>query len=64
MVTDGVLEYLHVKNPVEKLSEIIRELEMDNAGAMAKELLDRVLMLTGGYAMDDMTVLVLGIWEK
>lgn len=64
MVTDGVLEYLHVKNPQEKLSDIISDIQTDNAGVLAKTILERVLLFTGGYAMDDMTVLVTGIWEK
>lgn len=64
MVTDGVLEYLHVKNPQDKLCDIIGDIETDNAGVMAKTILERVLLFTGGYAMDDMTILVMGIWEK
>ncbi len=64
MVTDGVLEYLHVKNPQEKLADIIADIDTDNAGVLAKTVLERVLLFTGGYAMDDMTVLVTGIWEK
>lgn len=64
MVTDGVVEYLHVKNPEEKLSEIIEEVATDNAGVLAKSILERVLLFTGGYALDDMTILVTGIWEK
>ncbi len=64
MVTDGVLEYLHVKNPEEKLAEIISDIHTDNAGVLARTILERVLLFTGGHAMDDMTVLVTGIWEK
>ena len=64
MVTDGVLEYLHVKNPEEKLSEMISDINTDNAGVLAKSLMERVLLFTGGHAMDDMTILVTGIWEK
>ena len=64
MVTDGVLEYLHVKNPEEKLAEMISEINTDNAGGMARALLEHVLLFTGGYAMDDMTIIVTGIWEK
>ena len=30
----------------------------------AQEILGRVLLDTGGYAMDDMTVVAIGIWEK
>jgi stage II sporulation protein E len=31
---------------------------------LAQKALERVLLFTGGYAMDDMTILVTGIWEK
>ena len=64
MVTDGVLEYLHVKDRQEKLMDIIAGVKSDNAGVLAQEILDRVLLDTGGYAMDDMTVVAIGIWEK
>ena len=64
MVTDGVLEYLHVKDRQGKLMDIIAGGKSDNAGVMAQEILDRVLLDTGGYAMDDMTVVAIGIWEK
>ena len=63
-VTDGVLEYLHVKDRQGKLMDIIAGVKSDNAGVMAQEILDRVLLNTGGYAMDDMTVVAIGIWEK
>ncbi len=64
MVTDGVLEYLHVNDPKGKMCEIIGDVSSENAGVMAQEILDRVLLYTGGYAMDDMTVVVVGVWEK
>ncbi len=64
MVTDGVLEYLHVKNPEHKLSEMISDINTNNAGTFANELLEHVMLFTGGHAMDDMTVVVTGIWEK
>ncbi len=64
MVTDGVIEYLHVRNPKELLADIIANAESENAGVLAEYILKQVLERTGGYAMDDMTVLVTGIWEK
>lgn len=64
MVTDGVLEYLHVKHPKETMCNIIQEIQTDNAGVMAEEILHKVMLHTAGYAMDDMTILVTGIWEK
>jgi stage II sporulation protein E len=64
MVSDGVLEYLHVKNPEEKFAEILSDIATDNAGVLAQKALERVLLFTGGYAMDDMSILVTGIWKK
>ncbi len=64
MVTDGVIEYLHVRNPKETLMDIIGTIQTDNAGVLAEKILEEVLVRTGGHAMDDMTVLVTGIWEK
>ena len=64
MVTDGVIEYLHVRSPKETLADIISGIQSDNAGVLAEKILEQVLIRTGGHAMDDMTVLVTGIWEK
>ncbi len=64
MVTDGVLEYLHVKNPEEKLAEMIKEIKTENAGTFAEKLMGHVMLLTGGHAPDDMTIVISGIWEK
>ena len=64
MVTDGVIEYLHVRNPKETLADIISGIHTENAGVLAERILEQVLFRTGGYAMDDMTILVTGIWEK
>lgn len=64
MVTDGVLEYLHVKNPEEKISEMISMIETDNPEVLARKLLEQVMLFNGGHAMDDMTVIAAGMWEK
>lgn len=64
MMTDGVLEYLHVKDPEDKMAEMLSDIETDNAGALAKSILEKALFITGNYAMDDMTVLAVGVWEK
>lgn len=44
--------------------QIISEIRTDNAGVLAKSILEQVLECTGGFAIDDMTVLTTGIWEK
>lgn len=64
MITDGVIEYLHVRNPQELLMDIISMIETENAGILAETILQQVLTRTKGRAMDDMTVLVTGIWKK
>ncbi len=64
MLTDGVIEYLHVRNPKDTLQDMIAMIETENAGVLAETILQQVLACTGGRALDDMTVLVTGIWEK
>lgn len=64
MVSDGVLEYLQVPNPEETMGEMIETMDINNPGKLAKGILERVLLYTGGKVMDDMTVLAAGIWEK
>ena len=62
MVTDGVLEYLHVPKPEERCEMIlsikptIREFWQKDYG--------QVMLFTGGRAQDDMTVLAACIWKK
>lgn len=64
MVTDGVLEYLHVPKPEETMQEIIESIHTNHPGVLAKKILERVLLFTGGKAADDMTILTACIWEK
>lgn len=64
MVSDGVLEHLYVEQAEETMMDIISDIETTNARQMAKQILDRILLYTGGTVRDDMTVLVAGLWEK
>ena len=64
MVTDGVLEYLHVPKPEETMQEVISAIKTNNPGILAKKIMERVMLFTGGRAQDDMTVLAACIWEK
>ncbi len=64
MVTDGVLEYLHVPKPEETMQEVIGSIRTNNPGILAKRIMERVMLFTGGVAKDDMTVLAACIWEK
>lgn len=64
LVTDGVLEHLHVPSPELTMCEILESMHVSNPNEMAKKILERVTLFTGGEVRDDMTVLVAGIWEK
>ena len=64
MVTDGVLEYLHVPKPEETMQEILESIDTNHPGILAKKAMERVLLFTGGKVPDDMTILAAGIREK
>lgn len=64
LMTDGVLEHLHVPVPEQTMCEILESIHVSNPNEMAKKVLERVTLFTGGQVKDDMTVLVAGIWEK
>ncbi len=64
LMTDGVLEHLHVPSPEQTMCEILESVQASNPNEMAGEVLERVTLFTGGKVKDDMTVLVAGIWEK
>ncbi len=64
MMTDGVLEYLHVPDAEETMQEIIESIETNNPGILAKKIMERVMLFTGGRVQDDMTILAACIWQK
>ena len=64
MVTDGVLEYLHVPKPEETMREIIESIDCRHPGVLVKKIMERVMLFTGGKVNDDMTILATCIWEK
>lgn len=64
LVSDGVVDYLHVPDPEETMKEMLETIPTNNPGQMAKQVLERILLFTGGKVPDDMTVLAAGIWER
>lgn len=62
MVTDGVTDALPEGAQEEKIVEFIRETDIVNPTEFARGILSQVLKSSGGMPMDDMTVLVIGIW--
>lgn len=64
MVTDGMIEYLHVRSPKDVMMDMISRAKTENAQGLAEYIMTQVMILTGGFPKDDMTILVTGIWEK
>ena len=63
MVTDGIIDALAVGDYEEMLSSYIEDMQETNPGEMAKKILQLALRCSGGRIMDDMTVVVLGIFR-
>ena len=63
MVTDGVMDALPVGEQEAQIGGYLCELSSQNPKEMAHHVLERVLESTGELPMDDMTVIVIGIWE-
>lgn len=64
MVSDGVLEAFESENKEEELGRLLMDIDTKNPKEMADKLLTAVREYTGQKIMDDMTVLVTGIWQK
>ncbi len=64
MMTDGVLDALGQNRYEDTMSRIIQSVQEQNPKEIARKILQFVLHLSGGHVLDDMTVLVLGIWES
>ncbi|MGN1266712.1 MAG: SpoIIE family protein phosphatase [Dorea sp.] len=63
MVTDGVMDALPYGEQETVMSTFIRETNILNPKEMAHYLLGKVLEWSGETPRDDMTILVMGIWE-
>lgn len=63
MISDGILDNLPVVNKEEKMAEIINSLSVKKPDAMAEELMRRSLACNNMKPCDDMTVLVLGLFD-
>ncbi len=64
LLSDGVLDYLHVPNPEETVKEILETVRINHPGQLAKHILEQILLFTEEKVPDDMTVLTVGIWER
>ena len=63
MVTDGVLDTLPTGKQDSLLEEFICQVESQNPGEMAHHIFNRVMEYAGAAPLDDMTILVTGIWK-
>lgn len=64
LMTDGVLDALGENNYEEAMYDAISEITEQNPREIAEKLLQMVIRLSGGHIMDDMTILVIGVWEN
>lgn len=64
MVTDGVLDALPEKKEEETMKEIILQAQEDMPRELGRYILEKVLSYSNYRALDDMTVLVAGMWKK
>ncbi len=64
MMTDGVLDALGQNRYEETMRQIIESVKEQNPKEIARRILQFVLHLSGGHIQDDMTVIVLGLWEN
>jgi stage II sporulation protein E len=63
MLTDGITDALALAGSEELLSSYLADLRETNPGQMAQKILQLALMHSNGRIMDDMTVVVLGIFR-
>ncbi|MEG1846886.1 MAG: SpoIIE family protein phosphatase [Lachnospiraceae bacterium] len=63
MVSDGVMDVFGQENAVYRLQEFIGRIEMENPREIANHILQFVICTSSGQIRDDMTVMVIGIWE-
>lgn len=64
MTTDGIIDGIDAEDQERIVGEIIRNAKTNNPREMANIILNEILQQCHGTPIDDMTVLVGGIWEK
>lgn len=64
LMTDGVLDALGENNYEEAMYDAISQVTEQNPREIAEKLLQMVIRLSGGRILDDMTIIVIGVWEN
>lgn len=63
MVTDGVLDALPTGQQDQLMSRFIMESDVQNPKELAHHVLEKVLECSGETPVDDMTIMVIGVWK-
>jgi len=64
MMSDGVLGAFQEDEYLEILTNTIEEITDQNPSEIAEKLLHFAIHFCGGHILDDMTIIVAGLWEK
>lgn len=64
MLSDGIVDSIQADNRDEILREVIAALNSKNSRELANNILQFAIHQSGGRIQDDMTVLVMGLWEN
>jgi stage II sporulation protein E len=64
MVTDGILDCFEGENKEDYVAFLLEEANSLNPREIANHVLEKAVEANGGVNLDDMTVLVAGLWEK
>ena len=64
MVSDGVIDSLEVEGNAEIFQDMISKITAQNPKEIANNILNYAIHAGKGSIKDDMTVLVIGLWEK
>ncbi len=64
LFSDGITDSLHTREGQEFLKQLVAEMPYRRPGEMAGYLMKYVIQASQGRIRDDMTILVIGIWEN
>lgn len=64
LLSDGVLDIAPIEEKESYFQEYIMELSGKNPNEIAEQILNHARKISGNEILDDMTVLVAGLWEK
>lgn len=64
MMTDGILDCIKEEDKEHFMEELLSRIESNNPQEIAEHILNKVLEESDHHIIDDMTVLVAGIWKK